>query len=55
MWYSNEQNKLTNQMEREAWIHGTDWPVPKGRVCEYWRQKVKGLAKGHICTPYEHG
>lgn len=28
---SNEQNKVTNKMEPEAWIHGTDRPVPEGR------------------------
>ena len=51
---SNEQNKLMNKIQTEAWIHGAveqcKWV---GRGGSGW-EKMKGLDKEHVCLTHRH-
>ena len=46
---------LTNKIETEAQLQGTDWQLPEGRGQGTGWKKVKELAKEHICITHEHG
>ena len=52
---SNEQNKLTNNIETEAWLHRTDWQLSEenGEGKTGWK-KVKGLTKEYVCITHRH-
>ena len=53
---SNEQNKLTNKTETEAWTHGTDWQLPEGKGEGVWVKDSEGIKqKTYIHTATEKG
>ena len=47
---SNEHNKLTSKIKPEAWIHGTDRQIDRGRVWGNWKR----FAKVHIWITHRH-
>ena len=40
---SNEQNKLTNKIETEAWVYGTDWQLSEGEGD--WMREGEGISQ----------
>ena len=51
---SNEQNKLMNTKETEAWIHGTDWQLSEGRGWGTRWKKVKGFSKERTYVAHKY-
>ena len=51
---SNEQNKLMNKIETEAWNIWNRLTAVRGEWGETGWKKVKGLAKEHVCMTPRH-
>ena len=50
--YANEQNKLTNKIETEAWIRGTEWQLSEESRVGNWMKEGEGISKKpHMPNP----
>ena len=51
---SNEQNKVINEIETEAWTHGTDWQLLEGRGEDWMKEGGEISQRTYMHHPWTH-